>query len=221
MHPIAFDDVDLVEAYSWSGVTLRANMIETLDGSTTGPDGLSGSIGTPADRAIFIAVRRTADLILVGAGTFRAEQYQPPKSDATLCVVSRGLDVLDQVPVLHACTARPIILTCADSNADVRAALAEVADVLVCGETHVDLKHGVTQLRDRGFKRLLTEGGPSLLGSLINEGLVDDLCLSIAAKFAPAIGAHHLAAGLEYSTNWRISQALYDAEGVYLRLRPA
>ncbi|MFZ0157904.1 MAG: dihydrofolate reductase family protein, partial [Kineosporiaceae bacterium] len=51
------------------GGWVRANMISTLDGSATGPDSLSGSIGGPADRAVFSAVRGVADVILAGAGT--------------------------------------------------------------------------------------------------------------------------------------------------------
>ena len=42
---------------------VRASMICTLDGSATGPDGLSGSIGGPADRAVLSALRGLADVV--------------------------------------------------------------------------------------------------------------------------------------------------------------
>ena len=52
-------------------------MVMTLDGATVGPDGLSGSISGAADKRVFMETRRLADVVLVGAGTIRAERYRP------------------------------------------------------------------------------------------------------------------------------------------------
>lgn len=38
----------------------------------------------------------------------------------------------------------------------------------------------VAALAARGRTRLLTEGGPRLLGQLVADGLLDELCLSVA-----------------------------------------
>ena len=75
-------DVDPVLAYALpEGVGddrpfVRCNMISTLDGAIT-VDGRSGMLGGPADRRVFQALRSLADVILVGAGTARAEAYGP------------------------------------------------------------------------------------------------------------------------------------------------
>src|SRR5665648_1069207 len=58
---------------------LRANMIATLDGAATGADHRSGSINDPADLRVFRALRALADVVLVGAGTVRAEGYRAPR----------------------------------------------------------------------------------------------------------------------------------------------
>lgn len=54
---------------------VRANMVTTLDGAATGPDRLSGSINGAADHRVFGVLRSVADVVLVGAGTVRAEGY--------------------------------------------------------------------------------------------------------------------------------------------------
>ena len=64
--PGDLDDDQVRDAYPWPdhGRWVRAMMVTTLDGAAAGPDGLSGSISSDVDRAVFDAVRR-----LVAAGT--------------------------------------------------------------------------------------------------------------------------------------------------------
>jgi hypothetical protein len=50
------------------------NMIASLDGAITIAE-RSGGLGGPADKAMFAALRGIADVVLVGAGTARAERY--------------------------------------------------------------------------------------------------------------------------------------------------
>ena len=75
----ALTDEQVVAAYPWPAGRrwVRAMMVTTLDGAAAGPDGLSGSISGDADQAVFAAVRRHADAVLIGAGTLRAERYKP------------------------------------------------------------------------------------------------------------------------------------------------
>ncbi len=52
--------------------------------------------------------------------------------------------------------------------------------VAYIGAPAVDLAVAVRKLAGLGLTRVLTEGGPSLLGAIIHDGLLDDLCLTIA-----------------------------------------
>lgn len=45
-----------------------------------------------------------------------------------------------------------------------------------------DLSSLVDELKDRGYKHILVEGGPTLLGSFLNEDLIDEIFLTIAPK---------------------------------------
>jgi riboflavin biosynthesis pyrimidine reductase len=51
--------------------------------------------------------------------------------------------------------------------------------VLVCGEESVDDVRLVAMLADRGWERILTEGGPHLAGSMVAAGVLDEVCLSL------------------------------------------
>ena len=54
----------------------------------------------------------------------------------------------------------------------------------MAGDKTVDLKAAVSALAGRGYLRLLAEGGPHLLGQLIQADLVDELCLTIGPLVA-------------------------------------
>jgi riboflavin biosynthesis pyrimidine reductase len=174
------DDSALAEAYAVPSTPwLRVNMVASLDGAATGADGRTGSINNPADKRVFDHLRATADAIVVGAGTARAEGYGPDR--VPIVVVSRSGQVpagLSQAPaglVLLGTTAL------APGLAEARELLGE-EQVLVTGQAHVDLAVLLDQLHRRGLSNLLSEGGPSLLRDLLAAGLVDELCLTTVPR---------------------------------------
>jgi len=147
-------------------------------------------------------LRAHADVILVGAGTARAEGYGPvrPESEglrwawlrdgrppsAPIAVITRALD-LDLGGALLAdapAHARTIVITTESAVPGRRAAAARTADVIVAGEASVDLKAAVDALAERGHQRISCEGGPHLLGQLADAGLLDELCLTISPLLA-------------------------------------
>ena len=67
-------------------------MIASLDGGATGADGRSGSLNGPADHRVFDLLRGLADVVLVGAGTVRAEGYGelPVRPDLAAGRAARG-----------------------------------------------------------------------------------------------------------------------------------
>ncbi|HYI32120.1 MAG TPA: pyrimidine reductase family protein [Glaciibacter sp.] len=172
----------------------RVNFIASLDGAAT-HDGLSGGLNNAADKLVFDTLRMLSDVVVVGAGTVRAEGYgdirlepaamawrranglaaQPP-----IAIVSSKLDIAPAHPIFASTDPRPIVITHAASPADRRAALAEVADVLVCGEDAVDMRLMIEALSAAGYPQILCEGGPHLLGALIEADCVDEFCLTIS-----------------------------------------
>jgi len=79
--PFPCDPVDPVALYgklppAGTRPAVRLNMIASIDGATA-LAGVSGGLGGPADQALFAEVRSQADIVLVAAGTVRAEHYGP------------------------------------------------------------------------------------------------------------------------------------------------
>jgi riboflavin biosynthesis pyrimidine reductase len=178
--PSADDVVDLDEVYACPAdrLWLRANMVMAVDGAFTGPDGLSAGISGPADRRVFATLRRLADVVLVGAGTARAEGYRP--STLPIAVVTGRLDLDLGSGLLAATEHRTIVLTTEAAGADRIAAARRVADVAVCGTDRVEPDRAVAALAERGHRRILCEGGPTLLGAVAAAGLLDELCVTVS-----------------------------------------
>jgi riboflavin biosynthesis pyrimidine reductase len=145
---------------------------------------------------VFAAMRDLADVVLAGAGTVVAEGYRavtvsPARAELRrrfglrpvlpTAVVSRSLPFDPAGPLFTGATpeARTIVLTCAAAPAERRAALARVADVVLCGEQTVDLVAARTALEERGLTRILSEGGPTAFAELVAAGVADELCLSL------------------------------------------
>ena len=193
--------------YPWpEGMWVRANMVSTLDGRAQGAEGLTASISHPSDKFVFGRLRATCDVVLVGAGTARDEQYRPIRtreSDAiarldrgqspaaTLALVSRSLNfdltsALFTEPEHDASIQRPIIITTSDSDSGRRKALNEVATVVIAGVGSVDLQLALEHITNSGYSRILCEGGPRLLDDLVSGGHLNELDLTLSPQLIGA-----------------------------------
>lgn len=195
------DDDQVLSAYPWPTGRrwVRAMMVTTLDGAAAGPDGLSGSISSDADRAVFDAVRRLADVVLVGAGTIRAERYGPMRArgaDAdvrrthglapapVLAVVSASLDLPWTEAMFEESDVRPIVLTPAGADPGRLRVAREHADVLVLPGEVVDVAAVLDALVARGLRRVVCEGGPTLLAAIAAADLLDEADITVSPLLA-------------------------------------
>src|SRR5690349_18164920 len=128
----------------------RLNFVATVDGAAQGADGLSESINNPADKRVFHLLRDLVDVVIVGAGTARAEGYRPnPKA---VVVVSRSGEV---PPTLRERRGELLMATGdrAPHLAESRSLLG-ADNVLVLGDTGPDLPRLREELVTRGFRDL-------------------------------------------------------------------
>jgi riboflavin biosynthesis pyrimidine reductase len=193
------------------------NMIATVDGGTA-VGGVSGPLGGPADKAVFAALRGVADIVLVAAGTARAEDYRPARARADgspgprIAVVTRS-GALDPASRLFQAGA-PLVITCAACPPDRRAALEAVAEVVVAGDDDVDLE---AALRALPAAVVLCEGGPTLNGQLVAAGLVDEWCLTLSPLLAGG-GSKRVAVGPDAAPlGLRLDRLLEDGGFAFLR----
>lgn len=197
--PLTPDEVR--DAYPWPQGRrwIRAMMVTTLDGAAAGPDGLSGSISSGADRAVFDGVRRLADAVLVGAGTIRAERYgamTAKEVDAEqrqaaaqrpapiVAVVSPSLDLPWDAGVFTGSTERPLVLTVAEPDRDRLARAREHVEVVQAPGEDLAPEFLLDALTDRGLHRIVCEGGPRLLEDLSRAGLVDECDITLSPMLA-------------------------------------
>ncbi len=227
--PVHADTV--VDEYPWpdSGPWVRAMMVTTLDGAAAGPDGLSGSISSDADQAVFNAVRRRADAVLIGSGTLRAERYTPmraKRADAearaaagqlpapVLAIVSASLDLPWDLPVWSESTHRPLVVTPGTATPERRAEASRHAEVVELEATTPDAI--VTALVDRGLRRIVCEGGPTLLNELVRRDQVDELDITLSPTMT-GTAASPVTAALADVTAFRLESVL--AEDDFLMAR--
>jgi riboflavin biosynthesis pyrimidine reductase len=196
-----------------TGVRVILNMASTADGRAS-LGGRSGPIGGRGDRELFHALRAAVDAVLVGAGTVRAERYgrivrdeasrrlrleRGLEEEPLACIVSAGLDLPPDIPLLGDPAARVVVLTPSPSGeipsrdtaaggpsgagAAVAGAGAPVEYIRVARDGALDLPAALAELRERfGVRTVLCEGGPRLNGALFAAGIVDELFLSLAPK---------------------------------------
>jgi len=180
------------------------NFVSSVDGiaAIAGLEMSSAEIsgGASADRFMMALLRATADAVVVGAGTLRehggpwtAEKAFPAGADAyrrlraelrsdespTLVVVTAS----GELPADHPSLGEAVVVTTSSgaralAEREVRCADAiDVGDVVEVGGRAV-----IDHLRGRGFNRILTEGGPRLMGAMLEAGAVEQLFLTISPK---------------------------------------
>ena len=169
------------EADSW----LRVNMVSTVDGAATGESGNSKSINNDADKQVFDLLREQADVLLVGAGTLRIEGYAVPRKP--LVVVTRSGAV---PPTLADAPSGRVLMATVSSSPGLAEAREQLGseNVLVCGSHRIDLAHLRSEVAGRGFRTVLSEGGPHLLRDLLDQECVDELDTTIVPR---VIGGTH------------------------------
>lgn len=197
---------ELADAYAYPEAALggagwlRANMVTSVDGAAH-HEGHSRPLSSAADMRVFGVLRALADVVVVGAETVRQERYRPARRRAgfaerraaagqppvpAIAVVSASLHLDFGSPLFTEPLVPTLLLTGAGAPRHaVAAAEAAGATVVVAGDgAAVDPPRVKAELVRRGFTRLLTEGGPRLLGALAAAGALDELCLTTSPRLA-------------------------------------
>jgi riboflavin biosynthesis pyrimidine reductase len=238
--------------------TIVANFVSTLDGvvaldrhGATGGREISG--GFEPDRFLMGLLRATADAVLVGAGTVRAshskvwtpESVDPPSVAAyaewhrllglaavgpTTVIVS-GSGTFDLARLGCNRGVNVVVFTTVDGATRLRRGRppARVEIVPVAGESRIRIATLLAVLRDRGFRLVLSEAGPTLFGELLGARAVDDLFLTVARQLAGRTAGNErlaLVEGVGFPrplAPWaRLRSVMRSADHLFLRydLRP-
>lgn len=230
----AVDDDRLAQLYDYppelTRCLVRGNAITSLDGGAS-TDGTSGGLGGPGDRRLFRVLRELADVIVVGAGTARAENYSGAQMTVAqrgsrqrrgqsevppIALVTRSGRLDHDLPVLTRTEVTPLVLTSADAAADTGTRLGGAAEVIACSgadPAEVDPAAVLAELAERGLCRVLCEGGPTLMGTFLEHGLLDELCLTTAPMLVGGSAPRIAAGDGHVLTSMRRLHLISDGEG--------
>jgi 5-amino-6-(5-phosphoribosylamino)uracil reductase len=171
---------------------LILNMITSADGAAT-VAGRTKELGSEEDRAIFHGLRTQSDAVMVGANTAAIEGYgrlvrdperrerrrsEGLEPDPVACLVSGHLSLPQDNPLLQDPDSHVIVMTRLDGDLGPTRARVEYMREPPGGR---ELAPFMRRLRsEHGVRSVLCEGGPKLNATLLEEGLVDELFLSVA-----------------------------------------
>ncbi|MDQ2852844.1 MAG: dihydrofolate reductase family protein [Actinomycetota bacterium] len=225
------NDQEVARGYPWppTGRWVRAMMVTTLDGAAAGADGLSGSVSSEADQQVFSAVRSFCDVVLVGSGTLRAEEYGPMRAEPehaqqrasdgqlqapVVAVVSGSLKLPWELPIWTQSTQRLLVITASGADEDRLAETKKHADVIVLPE--VTPQSIVDALVGRGLRRIVCEGGPQLLRNLVEADMVDEADITLSPLFA-GTGTSPSTTSLPDVARFRLVQVLQGDSTLMMR----
>ena len=194
---------ELASFYADPPAGVRANMIFSADGAAAF-GGRAGPLSCPTDQQLLKIMRGFADVVVVGAGTARAENYGPVRlTDAQraerhregrttpppIAVISRTGELPTRL--FSNPDQPPILVTCTQAAARHDLSNDDRRQVLVAGEDSVDVARAVALLRAHGMHRILCEGGPTVLDELVEADAVDEICMTLAPKLAASQPVGH------------------------------
>lgn len=190
---------------------LYANFVSSVDGVVALRDsGESGHIisgDDKSDRFVMGVLRACAAAILVGAGTFRkapghhwtAEAIDPPRAPL-FAALRRQLGLAPRPPLVVFTASGEIdaaaraleggfIFTTPEGASKLAGRAPESVRVVAAPSDSQTLTSALAVLRAEGLHAVLTEGGPSLVGQLVREHLLDEIFLTTSpALFGRADG---------------------------------
>jgi riboflavin biosynthesis pyrimidine reductase len=242
LYPTASPDVGAAEAVAverkppderpW----VMLNMISSVDGAAA-VEGKSGGLGSQADHQIFHELRGLADVILVAAGTVRAEGYGPARPDPKtrearvargqaeappIAVITGSLNLDWSSPFFAQAESQPIVITAPEADAERLTQARENADVIALGGEVIDFAAALGALRGRGHELALLEGGPSINNILYGLDLIDELNLTFAPTLLGGDPIRILrGAALPEAQGLKLQQVLEQDSYLFLRyVRP-
>ncbi|MEH2047870.1 RibD family protein [Nostoc sp.] len=167
----------------------------TADGKISAVDPKAPREPDVVDQAHLEYQASLADLILVGAGTIRAEgetftirdrellaarEVRGQSPQPITCVVSGSLNLSPDLPFLSQDIERWIFTTrTALQRSSDTTTLQKLAELIDLGDTHLDWDRAYTLMAERGIHKVVALGGGSLTAALVHAGRIDDWWLTI------------------------------------------
>ena len=205
-------------------------MAMSLDGKVVSPGGTIPTFTSRRDRELLFELRAKSDVILVGAGTIRAEGLQPlvrsakwrswrqenrgtEHPDVAIVSASGNLDL--KGPYFHEQQNFHIFSTKKEpEHTPSWIAWHESATLTMSPSS---IKHS---LEECGYNRILLEGGPILAHSFFQANCVDEIYLTLSAKILGGEQGNGIAKGvpLLLPLDFEVKDVQHTENEVFIRL---
>lgn len=167
----------------------------SLDGKLSNHKKECSPVSADDDRNFLYDHRIIADAVMIGGNTLRLDDsgltvkgqkrqkkriaLGKPEEPIKVCVISNANDIKTNGDFFDKGSGEKIIFTTKQTSKGKIEEIKKKAKVFVLGDKRVSLKKSLEILFSLGVKKLLVEGGGTLIYELLKENLVDEINLKI------------------------------------------
>lgn len=198
------------------------NCAMSADGKIALPTRIQTRISNDEDMKRVYQMRNDSDAVLVGIGTVLSDDprltvkgIKNPKNPIRVVLDSK-LRIPLNAKVLDG-KAETLIFTTDGMKEEIKN-----AEVIECGRGRVNLERMLRMLYDRGMRKLMVEGGESVIWSFLKEKWADELCIFIGSmviggKESPTLAGGEGARSLDEVIKLNLKEVRQIGDGVLLR----
>jgi riboflavin-specific deaminase-like protein len=180
-----------------------SNFVSTIDGKVQVLENTKDywPLGSELDYQTLIELRTYADVLIHGKNTalphptlqslskqaFWDAREKTGKSSPILYIVISNNPTNELISKLHSEHEKVKTMIITNENVKISNELAKATEIVRLGTETVDLNKLSSFLSKHGHKRVLVEGGPTLMGQFVKHDLLDEVFWTVAPKI---IGSH-------------------------------
>lgn len=198
------------------------NMVSTIDGKilTGERDEGVADLGSDVDHATMRQIESVADGIMVGAATLRATPRMHYPEHVPRFLVSKSGDF----PVFARFFTDAPEIAYVVTTVEGAQAMTDEVQALGFGSEEIDWRELLKVMRqEMGIQKLLVEGGSILNATLFEQGLIDEIFLTFAAKIKLGKDVPTMADGnplpREAVQNFELLSVIQNESELFLRYR--
>ena len=203
------------------------NCAMSVDGKIALANRKQMRISNEEDMKRVYMLRNECDAVLVGIGTVLnddpkltvKEKYVKNPSQPLRIVLDSNFRTPKNAEVMSKDAPTLIVTTCREFKEG-------NIEVIKCGKGKVDLKRLMKILYERGIKKLMVEGGETVIWEFLKNGLVDELSVFIApiiigGKNSPTLAGGEGALSPQKIIKMRLVESKKLGDGILLKFHPS
>jgi len=201
------------------------NCAMSLDGKIASQSGRQMKISCEEDIKRMYELRNDSDAVLIGIGTVLSddpkltvkEKYiKNPKQPIRIVLDTYCRTPIDSLVVND--TAKTLVIIGKDCNKKFLNNV-ELIKCKIDEKGLIDLENLIQILKDKGIKKLMVEGGSTVIGSFLKSNLVDDMFVYVAPMIIGGINTPTLVKNIDENINLKLVETKKIGLGILLHYR--